>query len=220
MPRVSKRKNYTRLKNKSVKRNTSRKNRSLKKNISRKNRSVKRNTSKKLNRKSRNLRRKNLKGGMNEGRPSNNIPVYCKNKYEELKKKKNYNLKDLYIYNKEAKMEGGLCENIYYKNPDLEFELIKENGETQLANDQEPNNYNRLDGDDIFDRLSSEPRSNHQVKFFETELGIKLDQETKDKQEREKESLYAKPGFKLAPNPNYESLEQVQKKKKKKKKNI
>jgi len=110
MPRVSKRKNYKRLKNRSVKKHVSRKNRSLKKNLSRN-----------LTRKNRNLRRKNLKGG----NPTE--PNKCKKQYKQLQSATYFNreLKDLYIKRKIF----GKCKQIYYRNPATKrFELIDNEG--------------------------------------------------------------------------------------------
>lgn len=149
MPRVSKRKNYTRQ-NKSVKRNTSRKTRSLKRNTSRKNRSLKRNTSKKLNRKSRSLRRKNLKGG-NPPKPVQvQVPVLCKRKYKKLSNTPYFNLELENLYT----LDNKPCQNIFYKNSNT-FKLIDEKGRPSehTTVSQKESDYSRLDGSDIFESL-------------------------------------------------------------------
>jgi hypothetical protein len=222
MPRVSKRKNYTRQ-NKSVKRNTSRKNRSLKRNTSRKTRSLKRNTSKKLNRKSRSLRRKNLKGGM---LLTGDKKVYCKGKYNELSNADYFSLEEedlkrLYTLNKDAH-----CKNIFYRDPNTnQFQLIDDEGrpndDTTVS--QEPKDYSRIDvsPDPIHQSLEDVCRENY----------IKEELEKKDKLEsiekicltmfnKDNESPSAtetntdtiRPDF-VIPNPNYDSLGQVTTKK-------
>ena len=156
MPRVSKRKNYTRLKNKSVKKNLSRnltrKNRSLKKNKSRKNRSLKKNISRNLTRKNRNLRRKNLKGGDSPKPVQVQVPVLCKSKYNQLSSATYFNLELENLYT----LDNDPCKNIFYKNPKTNnFELIDNEGRAKADNkiSQIESNYSSLDGSDIYEFL-------------------------------------------------------------------